>query len=60
MIQAKTSFPPESPGILSVPLGLLAAFVATLLGNESSAEAKFNELMVRANTRLGAEKAADH
>ncbi|MFI5057193.1 MAG: hypothetical protein ACHQLQ_03335 [Candidatus Acidiferrales bacterium] len=60
MIQAKTWLPLESPGILSVPLGFLAAFVGILLGNEFSAEAKLNELMVRANTGLGAEKAADH
>jgi cation/acetate symporter len=60
LIQAKAWFPLENPGIVSVPLGFLAAFVGTWLSNEPSAEAKFNELMVRANTGLGAEKAAAH
>jgi cation/acetate symporter len=57
LIQAKALFPLENPGILSVPLGFLGAIAGTLLGNEPSSEAKFNELMVRANTGLGAEKA---
>jgi cation/acetate symporter len=60
LIQAKPWFPLENVGIASVPLGFLAAWVATLLSKEPSAEAKFNELMVRANTGLGAEKAAAH
>ena len=60
LIQAKAWFPLENPGIVSVPLGFLWAIVGTLVGNEPSAEAKFNELMVRANTGLGAEKAAAH
>jgi cation/acetate symporter len=60
LIQANAWFPLENPGILSVPLGFLGAFVGTFFGNEPSADAKFNELMVRANTGLGAEKAAAH
>jgi cation/acetate symporter len=58
LIQAKAWFPLENPGILSVPLGFLAAFVGTMLTRESESEAKFNELLVRANTGLGSEKAA--
>jgi cation/acetate symporter len=57
LIQAKPWFPLENPGILSVPLGFLAAIIGTLLSNEPSADAKFNELLVRSNTGLGAEKA---
>jgi cation/acetate symporter len=57
LIQAKAWFPLENPGILSVPLGFLAAIIGTLLSSEPSAEAKFNELLVRSNTGLGAEKA---
>ena len=60
LIQAKAWFPLENPGILSVPLGFLAAIVGTLCTKEPSAEAKFNELLVRASTGLGAEKAATH
>jgi len=58
LIQARPWFPLENVGIVSVPLGFLAAFVGTLLGKEPSAEAKFNELLVRAHTGLGAEKGA--
>jgi cation/acetate symporter len=56
-IQAKPWFPLENPGILSVPLGFLGAIIGTLMSNEPSAETKFNELLVRSNTGLGAEKA---
>ena len=58
LIQAKAWFPLENVGIVSVPLGFLAAIVGTLLSDEPSSEAKFNEFMVRANTGLGAEEAA--
>jgi cation/acetate symporter len=60
LIQAKAWFPLENPGILSVPLGFLAAFLGTLWTKEPEAEAKFNEFLVRANTGLGAEKASAH
>src|SRR5512133_81023 len=51
-------FPLENPGILSVPLGFAGAWLGTMLGGrEVSAEAKFTELEVRANTGLGSEKA---
>jgi cation/acetate symporter len=60
LIQAKPWFPFENVGIVSVPLGFLAAIVGSLLGKEPDAEAKFNELTVRANTGLGAERATAH
>ncbi len=60
LIQAKPWFPFENVGIVSVPLGFLAAIMGSLLGKEPSAEAKFNELAVRANTGLGAERATAH
>lgn len=54
-------FPLENPGILSIPIGFAGAFLGTLLGGrEATAEAKFTELEVRANTGLGAEKAHAH
>jgi cation/acetate symporter len=53
-------FPLENPGIVSIPLGFLGAALGTLIGREPEAEAKFTELNVRANTGLGAEKAAAH
>jgi cation/acetate symporter len=58
LIQSKPWFPLENVGIVSVPLGFLAAIAGTLLGHEPSAEAKFNEFTVRANTGLGAERAS--
>jgi cation/acetate symporter len=60
LIQAKALFPLENPGILSVPLGFLGAILGTLLSHEPTAESKFNELLVRSNTGLGAEKATAH
>jgi cation/acetate symporter len=51
-------FPLENPGILSVPLGFVGAWLGTMIGgHETTAETKFAELEVRANTGLGSEKA---
>jgi cation/acetate symporter len=52
----KPLFPLENPGLVSIPLGFLGAYLGTLTGREPEAEAKFTELTVRANTGLGAEK----
>jgi cation/acetate symporter len=60
LFQSQPLFPLENPGILSVPLGFAAAIMGTMLSKEPSAEAKFNELMVRANTGLGAEQSVAH
>lgn len=53
-------FPLENPGIVSIPAGFLGAILGTLIRREPEAERQFTELMVRANTGLGAEKAAPH
>jgi cation/acetate symporter len=53
-------FPLKNPALVSVPLGFLAAWLGTILSKEKPDEAKFTELMVRANTGLGAEKASAH
>ena len=53
-------FPLKNPAIVSIPLGFLAAVIGTLLKREPEAEAKFSELVVRANTGLGAETASEH
>lgn len=53
-------FPLKNPAIVSIPLGFLGAFLGTFLSREPSAEKLFAELKVRANTGLGAEKAATH
>jgi cation/acetate symporter len=60
LIQAKAWFPLENPGILSIPLGFIGAILGTLLSHEPTSQHKFNELLVRSNTGLGAEKAGAH
>jgi cation/acetate symporter len=60
LIQSQPWFPLENPGLLSIPLGFLGAFVGAISSQEPSSSHKFNELLVRSNTGLGAEKAASH
>ena len=60
MIQHAPWFPLENPGILSIPLGFVGAIIGTLISSEPTAQEKFNELLVRSNTGLGAEKATAH
>ena len=60
MIQAPAIFPLKNPGIVSIPLGFLAAYFGSVFSSEPLAEEKYTELSVRANTGLGAEKATDH
>lgn len=57
LIQSPAIFPLENPGILSIPLGFLGAILGTLSGREPQAEENYDELLVRASTGLGAEKA---
>jgi len=59
LIRARPLFPLENPGIVSIPLGFIGAFVGTMMSRvDSNAEARFTELEVRSNTGLGAEKAS--
>jgi cation/acetate symporter len=61
LIQHAPVFPLENPGIVSIPLGFLGAFLGTVLSKpDADAERRFTELQVRANTGLGAEKASAH
>jgi cation/acetate symporter len=60
LIQRAPIFPLENPGLVSIPLGFLAAILGSLLTREPKAEARFAELQVRATTGLGAEKAGAH
>ncbi|MEP6671527.1 MAG: cation acetate symporter [Chthoniobacter sp.] len=60
LIQHAPLFTLTNPGIISIPLGFLAAIIGTLCSREPSAEEKFTELTVRANTGLGSEKATAH
>ncbi|UPU37403.1 cation acetate symporter [Geomonas paludis] len=53
-------FPLKNPGIVSVPLGFLAAVFGCLLFRERRAEEMFDEIDVRQNTGIGIASAADH
>ena len=53
-------FPLENPGIVSIPVGFLARWPAPCSVASRSLEESYDELLVRANTGLGAEKAAAH
>ena len=54
-IQMAPIFPLDNPGLLSIPLGFLGAILGTLLSRDPQAEADFDQLLVRANTGMGAE-----
>jgi cation/acetate symporter len=53
LIQHAPLFPLDNPALISVPLGFLAAVVASLLAGAPDPE-RYTELNVRANTGLGA------
>lgn len=44
-------FPLPNPGIVSIPLGFLAAWIGTLLSSSRN-DAKYDEILVRANTGI--------
>ena len=50
----------KNPGIISIPLGFIAAILGTLLFPNKRSEEMFDELYVRQNTGLGMAKAVDH
>ncbi|MQS14627.1 cation acetate symporter [Streptomyces kaniharaensis] len=47
-------FPLENPGLVSIPIGFLAGWIATLLSKDRPDPAKYAELEVRSLTGLGA------
>ena len=51
ILNGEALFPLTNPGIISIPLGFLAAYVGTFFGKERDT-AKYNEIAVRANTGL--------
>jgi cation/acetate symporter len=56
----KAIFPLKNPGIVSIPLGFIAAILFTLLFPCRRAEEGWDEIYVRQNTGLGMAKAVDH
>ncbi len=50
----------KNPGVVSIPLGFLAAIIAALAFPSRRSEEMFDELYVRQNTGIGIAKAVDH
>ena len=50
----------KNPGIISIPIGFMAAILATLLFPNRRSEEMFDEIYVRQNTGIGMAKAIDH
>jgi cation/acetate symporter len=50
----------KNPGIISIPLGFIAAILGTLLFPNKRSEEMFDEIYVRQNTGLGMAKAVEH
>jgi cation/acetate symporter len=48
-----------NPGIVSIPLGFLGCYLGTMLSREHKAERTFDELFVRSETGIGAERAVE-
>ncbi|MBT1074189.1 solute symporter family protein [Geobacter grbiciae] len=53
-------FPLKNPGIVSVPLGFLAAIIGCLAFRDRRAEEMFDEIYVRQNTGIGIAEAIEH
>jgi cation/acetate symporter len=53
-------WPLANPGIVSIPLGFLGCWLGTVLSREGRAERTFQELYVRSETGIGAERAVTH
>jgi cation/acetate symporter len=50
----------KNPGIISIPLGFIAAILGALIFPSRRSEEMFDEIYVRQNTGLGMAKAVDH
>jgi cation/acetate symporter len=50
----------KNPGIISIPLGFMAAILGALMFPNKRSEEMFDEVYVRQNTGLGMAKAIDH
>ena len=46
----------NNPGLISIPLGFLGCIIGTLMSKEGETERSFDELYVRSETGLGAER----
>ena len=53
-------FPLTNPGIVSIPLGFIAAIIGTLVSSKKEDAKKFDEIVVKANTGLGVSGVSNH
>jgi cation/acetate symporter len=53
-------FPLTNPGVVSIPLGFIAAFIGTILSSKKEDAKKFDEIVVKANTGLGVSGVSNH
>jgi cation/acetate symporter len=53
-------FPLSNPGIVSIPLGFIAAFIGTIVSSKKEDSKKFDEIVVKANTGLGVSGVWNH
>ena len=56
----KPLFTLKNPGIISIPLGFIAAILASMAFPEKRSEEGWDEIYVRQNTGIGMAKAVDH
>lgn len=49
-----------NPGIISIPLGFLAAYVGTVLSSKKASQEKFDEILVKSNTGHGVSSVSNH
>jgi cation/acetate symporter len=56
----KPLFKLKNPGLISIPLGFIAAILGCLMFPNKRSEDMFDEVYVRQNTGLGMAKAIDH
>jgi len=49
----------NNPGLISIPMGFLGCFLGTVLSKERGADRSFQELYVRSETGLGAERGGE-
>ncbi|MFF2875390.1 cation acetate symporter [Gottfriedia sp. NPDC057991] len=49
-----------NPGIISIPLGFIAAYLGTILSSKKENDAKFDEILVKSNTGHGVSGISTH
>ncbi|MGM9987051.1 MAG: cation acetate symporter [Bacillaceae bacterium] len=49
----------SNPGIVSIPLGFIAAYLGTIFSSQKESAEKFDEILVRSNTGKGSSGAVD-